>query len=152
MWPKEIKTVPLANLVVGQIFDKRFLITPMEDVAEGVGKLNYEVGKQILEGKGYTLLINPMTHEQVETNKNSSPMTPGQMLPHLRAMQGGWGGAVMGCQFGIVANDSDRVLIVPTLILGELGANQNSTMLFDLVIRKLCGKFATEVNRGFVTE
>lgn len=152
--PKLMKTFALANLLSGDIFDKRLLITSVEKVAESLSKVSPDFAEAMKDAKGYTLLLNPTPYEE---GANQPIIEPGYHYMNPRSVEN------MGLQFGqplkmhpiyfgVVPHGADRVLIVPSACSGMLGQNLTTPLLWDLVIRNLNGDTGPDINRGFVPE
>lgn len=154
---------PLANLLSGNVFDKRYLQTTLEHVVSAVTKLNPEVGMAIHEGQGYSLIIEPVTLAMVKASQQNINNPNPQVEYHPRhgnfqqMMMGGGFGAVAVCSnFGIIPNGSDRVLIIQATNTLQFGPGQPplqqmTAIQFDLTISALNGENTTD-NKGFVAE
>lgn len=152
--PKMTKTFPLANLLAGDIFDKRLLITSVEKVAECLSKVSPDFAEVMKDAKGYTLLINPVPYEE-GTNQPIIESGYGFMYPRGGLDQGMQFGQPLKTHpvyFGVVPHGSDRVLVVPSGYAGPLGQTLTTPLLWDLVIRNLNGETGPGINRGFVSE
>jgi hypothetical protein len=162
---KQTPIVPMANLVHGAIFDKRQLQTPFERVVKAVTKINPEFGALLEAGKGYTLLVEPVTLAMMKALQEQMQQPPAQpqymRQPHQ--VYGGYGiMASPGAQaFGVVPNGQDRVMVLnirPDANYGlDLNAFQAMTpsqlmaIQFDQMVARILGDGTSE-NRGFVEE
>lgn len=163
---KQVPIVPLANLVHGAIFDKRQLSTPFERVVNAVAKINPEFGTLLQEGKGYTLVVDPVTLAMIKEREEQFQQPPAQpqyqRQPHL--VVGGYGGVFGGIGasgFGIIPNNHDRVMVLgirPDVMTGvDMNQMHPTTpaqlmaIQFDQMIGRILGDVTGE-NRGFVEE
>lgn len=155
---------PLANLISGQIFDKRYLQTTVEQVITAVKAIDPELGAKIEETNGYSIIVEPLTLamiKQFENNAfNPDPKAEYQPRhPHhfggLNAPMNMYGGMGPCTHFGIIPNGSDRVLVIPAINSGmgmvQPHLTQMTAMSFDLTINAMNGKGQTD-NKGFVQE
>lgn len=158
---KKVTIVPLANLIAGSVFDKRSIQVPFERVVTAVNEIDPDFGAILREGKGYTLLIDPVTLATAKAMQEQfqQPQAQPQYLrqPHL----GGY--AVLNPyglvgSFGIIPNGHDRVLILSgqhltsdLAMAQSLHPQQLSAMQFGAVLDDILGDNPA-VNRGFVTE
>lgn len=161
---QSVKTFPIANLVCGQFFDKRYLITSVDSVVEAIAKISPEFAADIKEGKGFSLILNPITFNQVSgpdanaINLRSlsyqQPRLPNMGMGYLEQSPAAYGGQpYLYENFGIVAHGCDRVLILTTSLSGPLGMRQEVPLVFDLMIRSLRGELTGDIaSHGFVTE
>jgi len=159
-----VKTFPIANLVCGQFFDKRYLITSVDAVVEAIAKLSPEFAADIKEGKGFSLILNPITFNQVngpeanEVNQRTLAFQQPRMLnmgmSYMDQNPVAYGGQpYLYENFGIVAHGCDRILILTTSLSGPLGQRQEVPLVFDLMIRNLRGELTGDVaSHGFVVE
>lgn len=160
---KKVNIVPMANLVHGQIFDKRAVQVPFERVVAAVNEIDVDFGALLQEGKGYTLLIDPVTLAMVKAqqeqyqNPNAQPQY--QRQPHM-AFGGYMGAGIPPMNFGIIPNGHDRVLVLGGQVLGAelnqtminpLNPHQLAALQFGAVLDQILGD-APGVNRGFVAE
>ncbi|MCO6704709.1 hypothetical protein [Streptomyces sp. CHB9.2] len=143
--------VPMANLVNGVIFDKRLLITSFERVVEAIGKYDPLFAADLQESKGYTLFLDPLGHRETDPTGEAQPgyMHP---RPHINNLNYQSFGMVQVSFFGIAPHGSGKVLVIPACTAGQYGANQQTPMLFDMVIRNMAGQPDATFNRGFVNE
>lgn len=161
---KKVNIVPMANLVHGQVFDKRSIQVPFERVVAAVNEVDVEFGALLDAGKGYTLLIDPVTLAMVKAqqeqyqNPNAQPQY--QRQPHMAGYFGGGMTGVPPINFGIIPNGHDRVLILNgQVITAELNMGminpvnpgQLAALQFGAVLDEILGD-APGVNRGFVAE
>lgn len=156
---KQANIVPMANLVTGQIFDKRAIQVPFERVVAAVNEIDPDFAALLHEGKGYTLLLNPMSLKMVKENQrvwgeaNAQPIY--QRQPH--GMYGGYG-LPYPVSFGIVPNGHDRVLLINGAVeewdmnAGQiLQPHQAYALQFAAIVDTILGA-SPSVNRGFVEE
>lgn len=163
---KKLPVVPMANLVHGAIFDKRNLQTPFARVVAAVSKLDPEFGALLEAGKGFTLIVDPVTLQMVrerEEQYNQPQAQPQyQRQPHL--IMGGYGANPYGhaSGFAIIPNGQDRAAVfglrpelAPNLDMSNWGqpftAGQVIGMQFDQMVSRVLGDAAT-IERGFVAE
>jgi hypothetical protein len=163
---KKFLSVPMANLVHGAIFDKRNLQTPFSRVVAAVTKVDPEFGALLEGGKGYTLIVDPITLQMVrerEEQYNQPPAQPQyQRQPHT--LLGGYGAHPYGCAsgFAIIPNGQDRAIVIglrpdmaPNFDVSNWGQpitpGQMIAIQFDQMIGRVLGDVAT-VERGFVAE
>lgn len=163
---KKLPIVPMANLVHGAIFDKRNLQTPFARVVAAVSKLDPEFGALLEAGKGFTLIVDPVTlqmvREREEQYNQPQAQPPYQRQPHL--MMGGYGAHPYGCAsgFAIIPNGQDRAAVFG--LRPDVAPNYESAMFqqpfsvgqvigmqFDQMVSRVLGDQAT-VDRGFVAE
>lgn len=156
--------VPMANLVHGQIFDKRVVQVPFERVVAAVNEIDVDFGSLLQEGKGYTLLIDPVTlamvKAQQEQYRNPNAQPQYQRQPHM-AFGGYMGAGIPPINFGIIPNGHDRVLVLggqmlgaelnQTMMANPMNPHQLAAMQFSAVLDQILGD-APGVNRGFVAE
>lgn len=160
---KKVNIVPMANLVHGQIFDKRAVQVPFERVVAAVKAVDVDFGALLEEGKGYTLLTDPVTLAMVKAqqeqyqNPNAQPQY--QRQPHM-AFGGYMGAGVPPMNFGIIPNGHDRVLVLSGQVMtaelnqtmiNPLNPFQIAALQFGAVLDEILGD-TPGVNRGFVAE
>lgn len=160
---KKVIIVPMANLIAGAIFDKRNIQVPFERVVAAVNEIDPDFGALLQEGKGYTLIADPVTLAMAKAQQEQFQQPHAQpqyrQQPH-QAFGGYMGASPYGVVtfFGIIPNGHDRVLIVS----GQAqGADMNMTqviypaqlaaMQFGAVLDQILGDNPA-VNRGFVAE
>lgn len=161
---KKVVIVPMANLVHGQIFDKRSIQVPFERVVTAVNEIDPEFGALLNAGKGYTLLIDPVTLAMVKAQQEQfqQPQAQPQYQRQPHTSMGGYYafGGVPPMNFGIIPNGHDRVLVLNGSALNaEMNLNQinplNPAQLaavqFGAVLDEILGDNPA-VNRGFVAE
>ncbi len=143
--------VPMANLINGVIFDKRLLITSFDQVVEAIGNHDPAFAADLKESKGYTLFLDPIAYDV----QPSQDLERGSYLhprPSINNMNYHSMGMVQVSYFGIAPQGSGKVLVLPSVIAGQFGANQQTPMLFDMVVRALGGQPNAAFDRGFVNE
>lgn len=160
---KKVVIVPMANLVHGQVFDKRGVQVPFERVVAAVNEIDVDFGALLQEGKGYTLLVDPVTLAMVKAQQEQfqQPQAQPQYMRQPHMMMGGYLTAGLPpVNFGIIPNGHDRVLILSGSVMGaEMNLSQLNPMnpaqlvavQFGAVLDEILGD-APGVNRGFVAE
>lgn len=159
---KKATIVPMANLVSGQVFDKRSIQVPFDRVVNAVNEIDTDFGALLHEGKGYTLLLNPvslsMLRDQQEHNQqqyHSQHHMPRQFGVPYGQLHG-----MPAAYFGIIPNGHDRVLVLEGRVataemhmgmVGHLNPIQLVATQFAAVIDNILGT-SPNVNRGFVAE
>ncbi|MNQ00166.1 hypothetical protein D3C85_128090 [compost metagenome] len=160
---KKVLIVPMANLVHGQVFDKRAIQVPFERVVAAVNEIDVDFGALLQEGKGYTLLLDPITLAMVKAQQEQfqQPQAQPQYMRQPHMMMGGYyGSGIPPMNFGLIPNGHDRVLILSGQVLtaelnvgqlNPLNPHQVAALQFGAVLDEILGD-APGVNRGFVAE
>jgi len=159
---KQPTIVPMANLIAGQVFDKRSLQIPFERVVAAVNEVDVDFGALLQEGKGYTLLADPITLALAKQQQEhyAQPQAQPQYLRQPHMMMGGYGTYGLVSHFGIIPNGHDRVLLLPVHHLAaelQMGLHQQvlptqiAALQFTAALDEILGD-AKGVNRGFVAE
>ena len=158
---KKVTIVPLANLVAGAVFDKRNIQAPFERVVAAVNEIDPDFAGLLQSGKGYTLIIDPVTLTMAQTQQEQFQQPPAQPQYQRQPHFGGYAslnpyGAA--ANFGIIPNGYDRVLLCSGAhLVMDINANaalhpsQIAAMQFSLMLDEILGDHPS-VNRGFVAE
>lgn len=159
---KKVTIVPMANLIAGHVFDKRSLQVPFERVVNAVNEIDPDFGALLQEGKGYTLIADPVTLALAKQQQEhyAQPQAQPQYLRQPHTMMGGYGVYGLVSHFGIIPNGHDRVLLLPVHHLAaelQMGLQQQvmptqvAALQFTAALDEILGD-AKGVNRGFVAE
>jgi hypothetical protein len=159
---KQPTIVPLANLISGHVFDKRSIQVTLDRVVNAVNEIDPDFGALLQEGKGYTLIADPITLAMAKQQQEQyqQPQAQPQYLRQPHMMMGGYGVYGLVAHFGIIPNGHDRVLMLPVHHLAaelQMGFQQQvlptqvAALQFVAALDEILGD-APGVNRGFVAE